>query len=406
MASAYWGEFRTHWRPLLAGTMGLGFGIGVNAYLAGLFAPKLIGEFAWSKSQFALLGSFGLLMLIMQPITGRLTDRFGVRTISAIGVIGGPLSYLGYSLMGGSIKTFFAITILQIVIGTLTTSPVYTRLVAERFERARGLAFSIVMAGPPLAGGLLAPLVGRFIDVEGWRAGYVLIGAVTLLFGLLAVYLTPPHIPYRALENQAVANGKADYAIILRNPAFWILIAAMILVNIPQGLLSAQFKLVLMDSGAASDVATWLISLFAGGVIVGRFACGLCLDRMAAHKVAAIALGVPAIGMALMASPLDATIILALAAASIGMAQGAEGDIAAYLVSRRFGLRVFSLMLGLVGAAIAGGAALGSVLLSLSLRQWDSYAPFLLLSAVATLAGALIFLFLGRGPQAVEGPQT
>lgn len=403
MEPTYWGEFRTHWRPLLAATIGLGFGIGLNAYIAGLFAPKLIGEFDWPRSQFALLGSFGLLMLIMQPITGRLTDRFGVRTISAIGVVGGPLAYIGYSLMDGDIKTFFAITILQIVIGTLTTSPVYTRLVAERFIKARGLAFSIVMTGPPLAGAVLAPFFGRYIDLEGWREGYLLLGIVTLAFGLFAVFLTPAHQAPVKTDNAAQHTAKSDYRLIFGNPAFWLLIIAMILVNMPQGLLSAQLKLVLMDSGAASNTATWLISVYAMGVIAGRFACGLSLDRMQPYKVAAIALGIPAIGMALMASPFDATLVLGASVAMIGLAQGAEGDIAAYLVSRRFGLRVFSLVLGLVGAAIAGGAALGSLLLSLSLRQWDSYAPFLILSAAVTLIGASLFLVLGRRPEQSEG---
>jgi MFS family permease len=405
MASEYWGEFRTHWQPLLAATMGLGFGIGLNAYTASLFAPKLIGEFGWAKSQFALLGSFGLLMLIFQPITGRLTDRFGVRTISAIGVLGGPLAYIAFSLMNGDIAVFFGIAVLQIAFGTLTTSPVYTRLVAERFVKARGLAFSIVMTGPPLAGAVLAPLLGRFVDVEGWRSGYLLMGAITLGFGLIAVLMTPrTYATHKAGEINPRGHRKGDYAMIMANPAFWVLIAGMVLVNIPAALVSAQLKLVLMDSGAASQTATWLISVYAMGVVAGRFACGMSLDRLQPHFVAALALGTPAIGMALMASPLDATIVLVFAIAVMGLAQGAEGDVAAYLVSRRFDLRVFSLVLALVGAAIAGGSALGSVLLSLSLSLFaNSYAPFLIFSAVTTLVGAALFLLLGRHQTESEG---
>lgn len=405
MVSEYWQEFRTHWRPLLAATMGLGFGIGLNAYTAGLFAPKLIADFGWPKAEFALLGSFGLLMLIFQPVTGRLTDRFGVRTISAIGVLGGPIAYIAFGLMAGDIKMFFAIAVVQIAFGTLTTSPVYTRLVAERFVKARGLAFSVVMTGPPLVGAVLAPLLGRFIDIDGWRSGYFLIGAISLVFGLIAVFLTPrTYATHSADEPNPRGHRKGDYAMIVNNPAFWVLIAGMVLVNIPAALVSSQLKLVLMDSGAASQTATWLFSVYAMGVVAGRFACGLSLDRMQPHLVAALALGTPAIGMALMASPLDTTIVLAFAIAVMGLAQGAEGDVAAYLVSRRFDLRVFSLVLALVGAAIAGGTALGSVLLSLSLRYYEnSYAPFLMLSAAATLAGASLFLLLGRHAPDVEG---
>jgi len=404
MGSAYWGELRTHWRPLLAATMGLGFGIGLSAYTMSLFAPKMIGEFGWEKSQFALLGSFGLLMLIMQPITGRLTDRFGVRAVSAVGVLAGPIAYLGFAFQPGSIRAFFAVAVLQIILGTLTTSPVYTRIVAERFERARGLAFSIVMTGPPLVGAVIAPLLGGFIESQGWRNGYLLMGGVTLVFGLIAVLLTPAHVGVHPHEEVEEAGTPAPVGsrVIFRNPAFWVLIVGMVLVNFPQGLASAQMKLVLMDSGAASQTASWLISIYAIGVLLGRFACGLSLDRMPPHHVAALALAMPAIGMALMASPLDATIVLALSVAMMGLAQGAEGDIAAYLVSRRFGLGVFSLVMGFVGAAIAGGAALGSLTLSLTLSIWGSYAPFLAISACITLAGAALFLTLGRRPPTME----
>lgn len=401
MGSAYWGEFRTHWRPLLAATMGLGFGIGLSAYTMSLFAPKLIAEFGWPRSQFALLGSMGLLMLIAQPITGRLTDRFGVRAVSTVGVLAGPSAYIAFAMQPGSIRASFAIAVLQIVVGTLTTSPVYTRIVAERFERARGLAFSIVMTGPPLVGAVLAPLLGRFIESEGWRNGYLLMGGITMAFGLIAVAMTPPHIGTRPDEDVPV-ESKAGYGVIVRNPAFWVLIIGMILVNFPQGLVSAQMKLMLMDSGAQSQTATWLISIYAVGVMVGRFACGLSLDRMQPHHVAALTLSMPAIGMMLMASPFDATIVLALSVAMMGLAQGAEGDVAAYLVSRRFGLNVFSLVMGLVGASIAGGAALGSLTLSYTLGLWGSYAPFLVIGACVTLVGALLFLTLGHGSRKME----
>ncbi len=393
----YWGELRQHWKPLLAATMGLGFGIGVNAYFAALFGPKLLTEFEWSRSDFALLGSLSLLMLIMQPITGRMTDRYGVRVVSAIGVLTAPLAYIGYSLMGGDIKTFFIINIMQLIFGTLTTSPVYTRIVAERFTKARGIAFSIVMTGPPLAGAIFAPILGGFIEAEGWRAGYMLAGGICLFFGLIAVALTPAHIGERHAETgELIKRPKGDYRAIIANPSFWTLIIAMICVNIPQGLTSSQLKLVLMDSGAASGVATWLISLFAIGVILGRFACGFSLDKLAPHRVAAVTLGLPAVGFLLMASPMDSAPALSFAVLTMGLAQGAEGDIGAYLVSHRFNLKTYSLVMGFVGASIAGGSALGSIILSAMLAQWDSYIPFLILSAVLTVIGAALFLTLGK----------
>jgi MFS family permease len=406
MASEYWGEFRTHWRPLLAATLGLGFGVGINAYIAGLFGPRLLSEFGWNRSQFALLGMIGLAMLVLSPLVGRLTDRFGVRNVALSGVLGFSLALALFTLLNGDIRWFFAFNLLQILLGATTTTPVYSRLVAERFVNARGLAFSIVMTGPPLAGAIMAPIIGHAIEAEGWRAGYIILSAAALVFGLIAVLMIPRR-EATAPGAPAVSNAthdaarKADRATIFAHPAFWVIIIGMVLANVPHALLSSQMKLMLMDSGAPASVAVWLVSAFAAGVIAGRFICGLALDRFPAHLVAGVTIGLPALGMLLLASSFDGPVALALSVMLLGLAYGAEGDIAAYLVSRHFEVRVFSTVMGFVGAAIAGGSSAGALLLSVTLRHWDSYEPYLFIGAGTTLMGALLFFMLGRLGKAV-----
>ena len=67
-------------------------------------------------------------------------------------------------------------------------------------------------------------------------------------------------------------------------------------------------------------------------------------------------------------------------------------------MARHFRLNIYSLVMALVGATIAAAAAIGSILLSISLRLWDDFVPFLYLATAVTLAGALLFLLLGRLP--------
>ena len=113
-------------------------------------------------------------------------------------------------------------------------------------------------------------------------------------------------------------------------------------------------------------------------------------------------MGLPAIGMFLIASPLDAWWTLWVAVSLMGLSQGAEGDIAGYLVVRHFGVGIFSSVLGLIIAALGVASSLGALLLSLSLSPTDSYAPFLAASAVAVLIGSLLFLGLGRSGEFVD----
>jgi MFS family permease len=176
-------------------------------------------------------------------------------------------------------------------------------------------------------------------------------------------------------------------------------------VNLPQSFPYGQLKIVLMHGGLTSAAATWMMSLYAGGVIVGRLLSGLALDRLPVHLVAMSILGLPAIGYLLLASQVTAMPLLFIAIGLIGFAQGAESDIGAYLLSRRFDTRNFSLLIAFMSAMVGLGGAVGSIVMSVTLRAIDSYLPFLLLSAVGTVAGAILFGFAGRDRTSPGDPQ-
>ena len=61
----------------------------------------------------------------------------------------------------------------------------------------------------------------------------------------------------------------------------------------------------------------------------------------------------------------------------MGIAQGAEGDIGSYLVSRHFDLRNFSLVFAFVKSGLDAGGAIGALILSATLSvsggHYDAY---------------------------------
>ena len=413
MALRYSSEFRLSWQPLLAASVGIALGAALTHYTMSLFGPPLIAEFGWSKGAFALVGSLPLLMLLFVPLAGRFTDRFGTRIAAIVGFTALPLGFVAFALQSGSIVEFFAIWVVQHIFAILTTSMVFCRVVVERFDAARGIALSLVMSAPPLAGAIAAPTLGSFIAEEGWRAGYLALAVTTAIGGLLAISLmgrsqrrTVPRTADPHLTRQELGQ-------LLRNPMLILILAGMFLVNVPQVFAASQFKLIVMDSGVTSEMATWMLSIYASGVIVGRLLSGLALDRVQPHFVALVMLGLPAIGYVIFASHVTATALLSLAVIVIGFAQGAESDIGAYLVSRRFDMKNFSLLLSFLTAMIGVGSAAGSLFLSATLNQSDSYVPFLLASAVATVFGAVLFTLtgirraeVGRPSVPVERPVT
>lgn len=392
----YLSEFRVSWQPLLAAGVGLALGSALNHYTVSLFGPPLIQEFGWSKAEFALIGSLPLVMMLFVPLAGRFADRFGTRVAAMIGFTAMPLGFVAFAMMSGSIAEFFAIWVAQHAFGILTTSLVFCRVAVERFDRARGIALSLVMTAPPLAGAIAAPLLGQLIDDHGWRAGYLALAVVTALGGLFSILLMGRNRRGATTPKTDLKLSRRELAELLRTPTLILIMGGMFLVNIPQVFAASQLKLIVMDSGVTSEAATWMMSLYALGVIVGRFLSGLALDRVEPHLVALAMLGLPAIGYLLFASQVTAMGILSLAVMVIGFAQGAESDIGAYLVSRQFDMKNFSLLLSFLTTMIGVGSAAGSVILSLTLHHMDSYVPFLLASALATLSGALLFVLTGR----------
>lgn len=405
---SYIGEFRVHWPNLMGATLGIALGSALNHYMTNLFGPPLLEEFGWAKSQFALIGTLGLASMLVIPFWGRFTDRYGARIAAGIGFVAVPLSFLLLSMMSGNIYEFFAITTFQHVFGILTTTLVFTRVIVERFDLARGLALSVVMSGAPLVGAVVVPIIGEVIAAEGWRAGYQALAGISAAGGVVAVTLVGlrrgPAASGPMPRREKVSITRAEFAAIIKSPAFLLIIAGMFFCNIPQVLVSSQLNLMLIENGATAQLATWIVSIYAVGVVIGRFLSGIALDKVTPQTVALFALGLPAVGFCLLASPTTAGWVLAGSILLVGLAQGAEGDIGAYLTSRTFDMAHYSFVYSFLIASMGVAAAVGSIILSITLEATGRFDTFLILAAVATIVGALSFYMTGRAtrPKAVS----
>jgi len=283
---------------------------------------------------------------------------------------------------------------------------VFCRVIVERFDKSRGIALSLIMSAPPLAGAITAPIMADIIGSQGWRAGYLAMAAITAVGGLIAISLMGRVAHKRAARNAVVSLTRAELFSLLRNPVLLLLIGGMILVNLPQSFAQSQLKLIALDNGVSDASATAMVSLYAVGVIIGRFLTGVALDsRVRPHMVAIVALGLPAIGYGLFASGTAVAAILMAGVLLVGLAQGAESDVGAYLLSRRFDLKNFSLLLSFLTMSMGIGSAVGSLVLSYTLYLTDSYLAFLVLAAVGTLAGAVAFGLTGAKRWQTDEPR-
>jgi MFS family permease len=394
----YLDDLRVNWRPLGAAFIGMAGGLMMAAYVMGIMAPYLIAEFGWQRSQFALVGGLALVSVLVFPLVGRMTDTIGVRPTAMIGAVASPLLFLALSQLH-DIRTYAICFTLQCLVLVTTTPPVYCRVVVQYIKRARGLALAIVTCGPAVTTAIGGPLLNNFVAAHGWRAGYLALAAFTLVTGVVAVLLLPapgqrkaeaPHVRRKA--------AKQDYARIVRSPAFWIICSAVLLGTMPQSMMMTQLSLVLGQHGVSGGAASAIISTYATGMLVGRFLCGLALDRFPAPAVSAVGFILAAVGLFIFASSIDARPMLMVAALLFGLTCGAESDIVAYLVVRNFGVRIYSSVAGILAATVAISAVLGALTLSLMLKLFGNYAAFLTVAGVLVVVASGLFLLLPFNP--------
>jgi MFS family permease len=393
----YFSELRTNWRPVFAAMIGLSSGMSMIGTITNIMAPHFMKEFGWTKEEFAYVNSLSIFTFIMLPVAGRLADVIGVRRTALIGVITLPITFVLVSMMTGDIRQYIALFLVQAAVCITTTITVYSRLVVQYIEKSRGLALGILGASPYLISLLASPLLNAFVISHGWRAGYQALAAILFTTGVLALLLAPPErktAPAPVASDRPSRRSWQDYPMIARQPAFWVLLIAMVLINLPQTIAIAQLGLVSLDNGIKSANVGFMVSAFSAGVLAGRLLCGIALDHIQAHLVALCSMILPSIGLFLLASDFDTFPAVLTAILLLGFAFGAEGDIVAFLVVRIFGVEIYSSVMGLMTAAISMATSTGAWLSGLTLRETGNYTLFLTITGTTVFMGALMFILL------------
>jgi MFS family permease len=155
--------------------------------------------------------------------------------------------------------------------------------VSKWFDRRRGLALGVALAGVGLGTAIIPPFVAYLISNYGWRFAYVGLGLVVLILGGLPalLFVREPDKHERQILPQFVHGALPgyDFIVVLKGRRFWALTFAFFLgVVVLNGILT-QIVAMLMDRGVSLQVATRDLAASGIAAIFGRIASGWCVDR-------------------------------------------------------------------------------------------------------------------------------
>ena len=391
------------WGVVAVAALGLSTSPGQFAFGAfSLFIEPLEQEFGWSRGDMSLaLTLFTLCLAVTLPFIGRLVDRYGSRRVLAPSMLflGLALCVLGWRL--DSLWVLLTVYVLIGVLGAGANSPAYMRTVSAWFDRRRGLAIGVAMAGAGLGYAYVPPMVRYINDAYGWRFSFLALGAIIILVAtpLVALFLKdPPGMRTGAASEPGATamqvSGDAWRQAVGRG-VFWMLVTVFALLSFSLYGMLAHFKPLLTGMGVPGDRAGWIFGMVGIAVMISRVGIGFLIDRIFAPRVALVVFLLSAAGMYLLSTG-NAPGFAIPAALLLGLSMGAEIDLLAYLAGRYFGLKSFAVIYGLLFSAFLTGTALGPWAYGEAYDAYGSYSLMLLVGAGCCALAAVVTGFLPR----------
>lgn len=369
-------------------------------------APQLAPELGLTPTQLGtLLSAFFWTYSLLQVAGGWMVDRYPVAKVYAAGYA----LWSAATLATGFADSFAALLVLRMLLGAgeSVAYPAYSRMLSAMFpESKRGFANALIDVGTK-GGPALGIFAGGFLMAQfGWRAMFLAIGGLSLLWLPFWLRSTRYGLPQAAVERspgtfrEIVARGDALLTfggLFCFNYAFYFLLSWL-----PSYLVKERgYSLRMMAVyGALPYVATAAASLTAGALsdrwirrghsshrVRGRLAAGGLLT-------CGLALGASAFG-----SNLASMLKLIVAFAALGV----------------FTSQVWAITQGLAGTRLAGrwtglqnavgnlGGVVAPIVTGALVEQTGSFVPaFLTAAALVLLAAAAYSILAWRKPMGVE----
>jgi MFS family permease len=403
------GVFANRWWIVFATVCGLIVGGGaINVFAFAVFLKPITTEFGVGRGMFSsALTLHATLAALSCPVMGWLVDRWGARRVMIPGLVVYALATASYALIQASpfAVTYLLFAITGIVGGVGTPIP-YAAVLTQWFDRQRGLALGIGIAGVGLGVALVPQLAAFLIAAFGWRTAYLGLAVAILVvaFVPVAIFLREPPAAARAPDGTVtavlpgVATGEA-----FRSWVFWALAIAFFLDVIAINGTLTHIVALLTDRGVALQAATAALSGTGIALILGRILSGWCLDRLWGPYVAVAFFILPMIGIALLATGAVGLAPL-VGAVALGLGIGAEVDLMAFFASRYFGIRNYAKIYGTMFGIFAFGVGIGPALSGASFDVFGSYTPVFIVYEIMLVISCAIFLRLGPYPYPAQDP--
>ncbi|MBS0219803.1 MAG: MFS transporter [Proteobacteria bacterium] len=383
---------------------GWGFGFyGLSLYLVALhdlrgWSPAIIST---GITFYYVLGAF----VVMQ--VGDAIQRIGARPIVLGGMVLMAAGVAALTHLHQPWQLYLAFLLMIPGWGAMGGGSINT-IVAQWFDRRRGMAASLALSGATCGGLLFAPSFAWAIDSWGFAtACYVSVAVMLVTLGPLAAIILRPR---RATEHdvgdetasKVALNGEArTRRELLAEPRYLTMVGAFSIGLLAQISFIAH-QAAFLEPTLGLKGAGWAVSLTALSALVGRVIVGLVVDRVDRRACSSVVLAVQAVSMIVLLST-SSVAGLYVGYLLFGFGVGNLITLPGLIVQQEFPRQDFPRAVSFNVAITQLVAAIGPTLIGLLHDMSGSYRTSLIACLVLQSAAAL--LVLSRpGPRPIDLP--
>ncbi len=369
----------------------------------GVFLKPLADEFGWSRA--ATSGAMSLLMGVsgvIGMVMGRLSDKYKVRTVIAIGILVGAASYFLLSTM----TSLWQLYIYFGVGGGICMGSTYTPVgatISKWFAKKRALALGLALMGIAVGQMIFSPLSAYLIVASSWRTAYFVLGVAVLVCALPALVFMGRSAPSgedvtqgtsgeRRRESPSRAGMTTGQA--ARTPPFWMLMVTGLVISAGFYMVAAHIVPAATDEGISTTAAALILTVSSVGSLGGT-ALGWSITVKLGNKNALLLLiAGEALGMFLFIFTKGAWAFYVVAFI-FGFSFGGASPVRQAMATPLFGLKAIGAILGFAYLAWSVGGVAGPYLAGLIFDVNESYRLAFLIGGIMLVVGMVSVALFG-----------
>ncbi|MBP7340145.1 MAG: MFS transporter [Niveispirillum sp.] len=361
-------------------------------YAFPLLATPMAADFTWSRVEIFGLASLALAVagLAAYPV-GRAIDRGQGRAVMAGGSLLAALTLLIWSQVGAG----WMLPPLFMLIGLAQAVTLYEpgfAVVSRRFGPQARLGITALTLWGGFASTVFVPLTQVLLDRLGWRGTLEVLAAINL-FLALPLHLRVIDRPTPTLSHRAVAADDGTVRWVLRQPAFWGLMAAFTLYYALFSGISFHLYPLLREQNLSTASVVLVMTLIGPAQVAGRVIVAAIAERAPLRHVGVGTILALPVALALLLLPGGGMPALVLFAVIYGAANGIMTIIRGAAVPEMLTPHAYGAVNGLMSLPGSVCKALAPLLVALIWDLSGSYRPVLWLgigACVPILAGFLL----------------